>query len=137
MCTRPSSAGCFLQAFDGLYEFYVIAVGGRRTEECGAVGLGEILVSSSVTDSASVEVAGLDFAGVWQGELVEKHGLQLFDGGEVEGSSPSSVLDGVADDGACGVLRLVSACGEGVVQFGQESVGDRDACLFHVCEDVE
>ncbi len=72
-----------------------------------------------------------------QGELVEEHGLQLFDGGEVEGFFAVVGLDGVADDGACGVLRLVSACGEGVVQFGKERVGDGDACLLHVCEDVE
>ena len=31
--------GCFLQAFDGLNELDVVAVGGERTEECGTVGL--------------------------------------------------------------------------------------------------
>ena len=129
--------GCFLQAFDGLDEFDVVAVGGERTEECGTVGFrGDF--GEQFGDGFGVGgVAGFDFAGVRQGELVEEHGLQLFDGGEVEGFFAVVGFDGVADDGACGVLCLGGACGEGVVQFGQERVGDGDACLLHVGKHVE
>ncbi len=136
-CARVRRRRLLSAYFDGLYEFDVVAVGGERTEECGTVGLrGDF--GEQFGDGFGVGgVAGLDFAGVRQGELVEEHGLQLFDGGEVEGFFAVVGLDGVADDGACGVLRLVSACGEGVVQFGKERVGDGDACLLHVCEDVK
>ena len=133
----PVVGGRFLQAFDGLDELDVVAVGGERTEECGTVGLrGDF--GEQFGDGFGVGgVAGLDFAGVRQGELVEEHGLQLFDGGEVEGFFAVVGFDGVADDGACGILRLGGTCGKGVVQFGEERVGDGDACLLHVCEDVK
>ena len=67
--------GCFLQAFDGLDEFDVVAVGSERTEECCAVGFrGDF--GEQFGDGFGVGgVAGLDFAGVRQGELVEEHGL--------------------------------------------------------------
>ena len=59
--------GCFLQAFDGLDEFDVVAVGSERTKECGnrrtRGDFGE-----QFGDGFGVSgVARLDFAGMRQG----------------------------------------------------------------------
>ena len=129
--------GGLLQALDGLGELDVVAVGDERTQERGAVGFGRDL-GEQLGDGFGVGgVAGLNLAGVRQAESFEEHGLQLLDGGEVQRLLAILGDDLLANDGACGVLRLVGACGEGVVQFGQERIGDGNTCLLHVCEHVE
>ena len=129
--------GGLLQALDGLGELDVVAVGDERTKEGCAVGFRRDL-GEQLGDGFGVGgVAGLNLAGVRQAEGLEEHGLQLFDGGEVEGFFAVLGGDLPADDGSGGFLRLVGACREGVVQLGQERIGDGDAGLLHVCEHVQ
>ena len=127
-CTRLSSAAAFCRPSTVLDELDVIAVGGERTEECGTVGPGEIFESSSVTDLGVGGVADLDLWVCGRASLSKSTVCSRLTEARLRGFAVVG-FDGVADDGVRHPGRHVE---KGVVQFGEERVGDGDARLLHV-----